>query len=69
VAAALDLVEVREAGSPSGAWRPIASVTAAPASPPWATWRVSPSRSNSSAHARAIRPDSQPSSIGSPEKP
>ncbi len=23
--------------SPSGAWRPIASVTAAPTSPPWAT--------------------------------
>jgi hypothetical protein len=54
---------------PSGAWLPIASVTAAPWSPPWATYRVYPTRLISSAQARAMRPESQPIDVGTPEKP
>ena len=48
---------------------PIVCVTAAPQSPPCATYSVYPSRFISTAQARAVRTGSQPVAVGLPENP
>jgi hypothetical protein len=55
--------------SPGGAWVPMAWVTAAPQSPPWATNSVYPRRCISSTQARAVRTGSQPVLVGLAENP
>jgi hypothetical protein len=55
--------------SPGAACIPMAWVTAAPQSPPWATNSAYPRRFISTTQARAVRTGSQPVAVGLAENP